>query len=417
MTTSHGHQTTEEQTETLLTAAEQINLALKIELAQGLYDIENQVGNDLLLQSFFAVYRLGKARNTWFALARHLEYPRDLELRAILATTEIRNTLMGKPSPELIADMVEDLNISPKAVAERLQELAVYLRLAPIYHLPDHPHYGAISMVNISDLRRRPEWVRSLARANRPVHALFHSIAVEGERAIEEMCIRNRRLMRSIVNTHPLLYAYPHLNKKEAEQSGYMGLLEATHRYNFRIARFSTYATPWIRRFVDHGLKDQLNIIHLPDETLAQIQKIHSATETLSQSLARTPNVNEISEATGMRRSRVITLVQHNNDVEYLDLHKHDYHKDWATGKTSETPQEWSEQKAVMDIVANAMMALPMLQRRIIVHNWGIYDNPELSETEMAELYGLSPKQVRIMHDQGIKRLRELLGDNPLPIL
>ena len=99
-----------------------------------------------------------------------------------------------------------------------------------------------------------------------------------------------------------------------------------------------------LRRFVDHGLKDQLNIIHLPDETLAQIQKIHSATETLSQSLARTPNVNEISEATGMRRSRVITLVQHNNDVEYLDLHKHDYHQDWATGKTSETPQEWSEQ-------------------------------------------------------------------------
>ena len=70
-----------------------------------------------------------------------------------------------------------------------------------------------------------------------------------------------------------------------------------------------------------------------------------------------------------------------------------------------------------MDIVANAMMALPMLQRRIIVHNWGIYDNPELSEIEIAELYGLSPKQVRIMHDQGIKRLRELLGDNPFPNL
>lgn len=127
---------------------------------------------------------------------------------------------------------------------------------------------------------------------------------VKGDnKAKEDLITSNLRLVISIATPRSFISAVP-LN--DHIQNGNEGLIKAAEKYDpKRGTRFSTYATFWIRHFVNRGnLKMERGHI-IPLERQEQIQSLARKTENLTQLLGKKPSIKEISDFTGKSENLV----------------------------------------------------------------------------------------------------------------
>lgn len=84
---------------------------------------------------------------------------------------------------------------------------------------------------------------------------------------------------------------------------GNIGLMKAVEKYNPNhepYAKFSTYATWWIRQNIKRAIENQSRVVRVPVGRIEKISKIGRANRTLSHELGRDPSTSEISERTGL---------------------------------------------------------------------------------------------------------------------
>src|SRR5512135_2181176 len=82
---------------------------------------------------------------------------------------------------------------------------------------------------------------------------------------------------------------------------GNLGLIEAAKRFDpTRENKFLTYASWWVRQAIFHALAEHGSKIRLPQKVAGHLVQLNRVTQKLSQSLGRTPLLQEIAEAAGL---------------------------------------------------------------------------------------------------------------------
>lgn len=180
-------------------------------------------------------------------------------------------------------------------------------------------------------------------------------------------------------------------------QEGYIGLLEAVDRFTPEKGNFATCAIPWIRMRVGDAATTAQGALGLPARRARQWRRTRSAVTALTVSLARTPRVEEVAEATG-ETPRVVRSLLAFTPVVPLDR---------------EDPR-WLQVHAVPgcghdrvdpDTVWALLGRLDVLDRTLVVLLYGL-DGPPRTHAEVAALTGRSESTIRRRERRALALMR-----------
>ena len=70
-------------------------------------------------------------------------------------------------------------------------------------------------------------------------------------------------------------------------------------------ARFSTYATPWVRVYVEKWARNGRNLIHIPEKVVGASIRATAIERRLRGELGRNPTAEELAEHVGITSKRL----------------------------------------------------------------------------------------------------------------
>jgi RNA polymerase sigma factor (sigma-70 family) len=288
--------------------------------------------------------------------------------------------------------------------------------------IPDEP---LEPLVDAEDVDQREE-TRDTSRANLAVYfqeiariplltaaeetTLGRRVQAGDEAAKQRMVEANLRLVVQIARR----YRNRGLPLPDLIEEGNIGLLRAVEKFDpDRGARFSTYATWWIRQAVTRALANQARTIRLPvhvEMLLGRYSKEHTR---LTQELKRTPTPEELARALGTSEDQVAELEELRLQPLSLDL--------------PATPERPRLSDIIPDASADPAVTLTRLfreradlvavfddlapnERTVLRHRFGLEgDQPQTLEA-IGQRMGYSRERIRQIEASGLRKLRALLG-------
>ncbi|MGH7208347.1 MAG: sigma-70 family RNA polymerase sigma factor, partial [Nitrospiraceae bacterium] len=123
--------------------------------------------------------------------------------------------------------------------------------------------------------------------------------------AREQMIESNLRLVVSIGKR----YMNRGLPFADIVEEGNLGLIKAVEKFDYaRGFRFSTYASWWIRQFIERAIINQAKLIRLPVHVVERLNRYLSEVEQLVQELGREPRADETADRMRIPQQEVINL-------------------------------------------------------------------------------------------------------------
>ncbi len=293
------------------------------------------------------------------------------------------------PREEPEADSADDLEAVDASLGEASDEsaggpavLSVYLR--------------EISRIPLL----RPEEERSLALR-------VQSGDQEAERRLVEA---NLRLVVKLAKR----YMHRGLPLLDLIEEGNMGLLRAARKFRpDKGARFSTYATWWIRQAVVRALANQARVIRLPVHVELLLARYRREKTRLTRELGHSPTLAEVAEAMEIP-------VEQLGEVEEMDRHP----------LSLEAPIGEEGKNVLRDLLADFSLSPERLEslqsdrarllknlddltpnERIVLRlRFGLTGEEPMTLEAIGNRLGLTRERVRQIEASGLKRLRGRLG-------
>ncbi len=189
-------------------------------------------------------------------------------------------------------------------------------------------------------------------------------------------------------------------------QIGSIGLLKAIDKFDTSFeVRFSTYAVPMITGEIKRFLRDD-GMIKVSRSIKELGVKVNAAKESLSGSLGREPTLEELADALGTSREEVAASLEAGCQVESLYASSGSGEENNLT-LLDRVAGETEENEILLDrtVLGELLKALDKKQREIIVRRY-FYNQ---TQTQIAEILGISQVQVSRMERRILKEMRDKL--------
>jgi RNA polymerase sigma factor for flagellar operon FliA len=200
-------------------------------------------------------------------------------------------------------------------------------------------------------------------------------------------------------------------NLDELVSAGTMGLMSALEAFDTsRGLAFSTFAVPRIRGAILDELRRQ---DHVPRSVRRKTRSIAAARETLTRTLGRTPDANEVALELGVDAP---TLWRWMSDVEgavHVPLDSASTDRDDAfpspaefLGNGDEMMDDRLSREEEVARLREAMLELKDQERTVL----SLYYFEELKAREIAEVMGVSESRISQIRSKALCQLREALA-------
>lgn len=189
-------------------------------------------------------------------------------------------------------------------------------------------------------------------------------------------------------------------------QIGSIGLIKSIDKFDTSFGvRFSTYAVPMILGEIKRFLRDD-GMIKVSRSLKDVAYKARLKKEELVRELDREPTITEIAAGLEMEVEEIVLAMEANTEVESLQavIHQGEGRPITLSDKVDQSPKE---QENIMDrlLLGELIKQLEPQERQIIMFRYF----QDRTQTEIADLLGISQVQVSRIEKRILKRMRKMI--------
>jgi len=292
-------------------------------------------------------------------------------------------------------------------------EISLVTGVAPHHAEPlSAPHARSPQTTSdISPLELYLREVRQIPCLSRPEETTLAVRARSGDQAAREELIKaNLRLVLKIAHDYrnfglPLL---------DLISEGNIGLTKAVERFDpSRGAKFSVYASFWIKHQMRRAVADQARTVRLPVYVHARLFNIGHAAHRLRAILGREPTAEEIGGELHMKPSGVRRFRDASQSTVPLDEPQFDGEgrtlAECLTDPAAAAPDQTLNLAIELELLQELLARLTNREQQVLKLRFGLGEAPEKTLLQIGQDLGVTRERIRQIESGALEKLRKMI--------
>lgn len=235
---------------------------------------------------------------------------------------------------------------------------------------------------------------------------LAEKIKQGDNKAIEKLILSNLRFVISVAKQ----YQNNGLSLVDLIQEGNLGLIEGVKRWDHtRGFKFISYAVWWIRQSIIRAITEQSRTVRVPNNQIANMNKINKAIEKLEQELNRSPSVEELEKEIEIPSDKITLTLSSINKSLSLDTPFKDEEVgcllDIIPNENSFKTDDEIIENSVSKGIESVLLKLSNREGDIIRMSFGLGMIPMTFE-EIAVRFGIGSERVRQIQNEALSKIK-----------
>jgi RNA polymerase sigma factor (sigma-70 family) len=194
-------------------------------------------------------------------------------------------------------------------------------------------------------------------------------------------------------------------------EEGNLGLIKAVEKFNYKRGfRFSTYASWWIRQYIERAIINQGKLVRLPVHVVERLNRYMGKVEQLVQELGREPLALEVAMKMKTNEEEILDLKQLARTTCSLDSPINDrtdtFLRDVIEDPMCISPDETADGVRRRTELMSWVKELPEKEQTVIVARFGLDGDESKTLEEIGREMGLTRERVRQIETAALVRLR-----------
>ena len=218
---------------------------------------------------------------------------------------------------------------------------------------------------------------------------------------------KNAKLALSIVKKY---------NRTEIEddlfQEGLMGIMKAVKKFKYELNyKFSTYATPWIKQYINRFLQNNETTIRLPLHIIELKKAINKIMDINKQENKKIPSIKEIAMILNETEDHIKLALETNTNTISAQTkigQEEDSAEILENIQCEKTmPLEEAIYNELKEIISKQLESLKDKEKNIIILRFGLNGNNPHTLQEISNIMNLTRERIRQIEQNALNKLKK----------